>query len=276
MKRLLTSVMLALLAAGCATIPDGVERRAYADMLAYREGWQAAALPAGDFSLAAYLPREIARTARLSIYIEGDGFAWITGSQPSRDPTPRDPVALRMALAQPGGNAAYLARPCQYVDAEATGCTQRYWTNARFAEEVIAATDNAIEQLKVRFGARQLTLIGYSGGAAVAALVAARRSDVDRLITVAGNLDHRAWTEHHRVTPLDQSLNPASFGHRLERVRQWHFAGGQDRVIPPALVHSFANALPAGKRSRVIIEPEFDHRCCWAEQWHRLWALTTD
>jgi hypothetical protein len=43
----------------------------------------------------------------------------------------------------------------------------------------------------------------------VASLVAARRHDVVRLVTVAGNLDHLAWTTLHGVSPLTGSLNPA-------------------------------------------------------------------
>jgi dienelactone hydrolase len=272
MRPRLISFLATLFLTACASVPSGTERRATAEALASQSGLQVLSLPSGQFDLMAYVPAHPRPDTRLAIYIEGDGLAWITGSQPSRDPTPRDPVALRMALAQPAGNAAYLARPCQYVDAENTGCAQRYWTNARFAEEVVAATDRAIEQLKARFAAKQLTLVGYSGGGAVAALVAARRRDVDRLITVAGNLDHRTWTEHHRVMPLDQSLNPSNFTHRLEGTQQWHFVGGKDRVIPPELVQGFASEFPASKRPRVLIEPDFDHRCCWAEQWRRLYG----
>jgi len=39
--------------------------------------------------------------------------AWLAVPRPSQDPTPVDPLALRLALVQPTGNAAYLARPCQ-------------------------------------------------------------------------------------------------------------------------------------------------------------------
>ncbi|GAB2181920.1 hypothetical protein DLREEDagrD3_21430 [Denitratisoma sp. agr-D3] len=52
----------------------------------------------------------------------------------------------------------------------------------------------------LQLGARRLTLVGYSGGAA--ALLAARCSDVVRLVTIAGNLDHRAWTRYHHITTL--------------------------------------------------------------------------
>lgn len=264
------SVILFLLTAACANIPLPAERRSLANTLASDGGWLAVTLPAGMFDLVAYLPTMPSRAETLTVYIEGDGFAWISGSQPSADPTPRDPLTLRLALAHPEGNSVYLARPCQYVDAETSGCSNRYWTEKRFAPEVIAATNQAIDLLKHKFGASQLTLVGYSGGGAVAALAAARRTDVERLVTVAGNLDQRAWTTYHRIRPLTDSLNPSDEIGALQEVRQWHFVGGKDRNITPELVRGFANRFPENLRPVVLVEPEFDHQCCWVENWPRL------
>lgn len=194
----LLSILLCLFLAACTNIPSPAERHSLADALAGDHGWKSINLPSGAFELVAYLPANPGRAGTLTVYIEGDGFAWISGSQPSTDPTPCDPLALQLALAHPEGASVYLARPCQYTAAEASGCASRYWTEMRFAPEVIAATNQAIDQLKQKFSADQLVLVGYSGGGAVAALVAARRSDVVRLITVAGNLDQRAWATYRK------------------------------------------------------------------------------
>lgn len=271
MPLLSARLMLALLLSACVVIPTPSERRAHADALAASHGWRAERLPAGQFELLAYLPPAIRKGTELTIYLEGDGFAWMDASTPSPDPTPRDPLALRLALQQPEGNAAYLGRPCQYVDAQPGACPQRYWTEARFAPEVLAASNQAIDALKARFAAQQLILVGYSGGGAIAALLAARRDDVERLITVAGNLDHRAWTRHHRVTPLTGSLNPADAPTKLQGLRQTHFAGGADRTMPAALVTAFAARFPAAQRPVVNVLPDFDHQCCWEREWPALW-----
>lgn len=268
-------LLLALACFACSTIPSPEQRRQLADELAALHGWQATRLPAENFSLIAYHAERFVPAERLTVYIEGDGFAWISPSQPSSDPTPRDPLALRLALVQPEGNAAYLARPCQYVDAAAQ-CNSRYWRGARFAPEVVAATNRAIDTLKQRFGARRLTLVGYSGGAAVALLAAGRRDDVDGVVTVAGNLDHRAWTTHHRLTPLADSLDPVDQLDALALIPQWHFVGGRDDNITPKLVQDFAQRFPDQQQPRVHIEPTFDHRCCWAETWPALWRTTMD
>lgn len=268
MKRLLTLGCLML--AACASLPTPMARRDAADALASRQGWQRVTLPAGAFELAAFVPSMQETGEALTVYIEGDGFAWLSPSQPSTDPTPLDPVGLKLALAHPAGNAAYLARPCQFADAQHTGCSARYWTGERFAPAVIAAEDRALDALKARFQASRLTLVGYSGGGAVAALLAARRGDVARLVTVAGNLDPAAWARHHHVLPLTGSLNPADAVGALQGIPQWHFVGGRDAVVPPELVEAFAGRFPAGQRPVVRIEPEYDHVCCWAENWPRL------
>lgn len=266
MRRALALLAGLLALAGCTALPAPQERRAMADALAARQDWETTTLQTGAFELAVWLPRRIATDAELAIYIEGDGLAWLAPDTPSSDPTPMTPLALQLALAQPAGNAAYLARPCQY--ATSARCGQRYWTNERFAPEVVAATHQAVDILKQRFGANRLTLVGYSGGAAVAALVAARRNDVVRLISVAGNLDHRAWTTLHRVTPLAGSLNPTDDRAALARIQQWYFVGAADQVVPPSLTQAFAVGMPA---ARVITLEGYDHKCCWAENWDRLW-----
>lgn len=271
MKRALLLLLAGLLSA-CAILPSPADRRALADRLAWAHGWQASQFATGSFDLVAYLPSQIKPHEVLTVYIEGDGLAWISSSQPSTDPTPlRTPTGLQLALKHPEGNAAYLARPCQYGDAEAQGCAVRYWTSARFAPEVIDAESKALDEIKARFQAKQLTLVGYSGGGAVAALLAARRSDVVRLITVAGNLDHVAWTQHHRIQPLIDSLNPADQRVALSKIPQWHFVGADDRVVPSLVADSFSAGFPEERKPKIILIKKYNHTCCWADDWANVW-----
>jgi hypothetical protein len=78
--------------------------------------------------------------APLWVVIEGDGRAWLTMQQPSRDPTPVDAVGWRLAQ-QLGdssgaglGSVLYLARPCQYLaETELAACAMADWTGAAFS-----------------------------------------------------------------------------------------------------------------------------------------------
>jgi pimeloyl-ACP methyl ester carboxylesterase len=132
---------------------------------------------------------------------------------------------------------------------------------------VVDASARAIEQLKQRFGAQRLVLVGYSGGAAVASLVAAQRRDVERLVTVAGNLDHRTWTSDQRLSPLEGSLNPADASVQLQSLPQTHFVGGQDRIIGAAVARAYAGRFAPDAPLSIKVMPAFDHHCCWVEQW---------
>lgn len=278
---LLAWCAVAILMAGCSALPSRQDRQRLADDLAARKGWHASVIATDSFDILSYGPKVASRLGSLgsqdtlTVYIEGDGFAWVTASMPSDDPTPREPVALQMALAQPHGAAAYLARPCQYTltgHETARPCAPRYWTTARFAEPVVQAESQALDELKRRHGASRLVLVGYSGGGAVAALLAARRTDVMALVTVAGNLNHRAWTSLHGVRPLEGSLNPIDEAGRLAGLRQWHVVGEQDRVVPANLARAFVDRQGGGAQAAVIVEPDFGHACCWAQQWPRLWT----
>ncbi|MFV9657358.1 alpha/beta fold hydrolase [Pseudomonas sp. NY15366] len=262
------AAMLTLLV-GCATLPTPEERAHSADKLAAEHYWAAQTLITNPFQLRAYVPAAAAAET-LAVYIEGDGLAWLSSTRPSTDPTPRAPVGLQLALAQPTGAAAYLARPCQFIATQSI-CSHDYWTDARFAPEVVKSLDQAIDQLKARVGAQQLILVGYSGGGTLALLLAARRDDVARVITVAGNLNPRAWTTHHRLQPLKRSLNPADQQKALASTRQQHLAGGRDRIVPAALASAFNDAYTSGTPSRVYLLPEHDHACCWARDWPSLW-----
>jgi len=263
--------------AGCASIPSGPERLAAATNLARAQGWAEQVLQTETFALMAFAPAPSSSdaskpTEELTIYIEGDGLAWLNATDPSTDPTPRTPVALQLALAQPQGAAAYLARPCQFVGTETPRCAPRYWTGSRFAPEVLRAMDSAVTQLKQRAGAKRVVLAGYSGGAALALLLAARRDDVAAVLTIAGNLDHRAWTELHRVSPLSGSLNPANEISRLRYVPQWHWVGARDSNTTESLARQWVQSLGADAQAMLVVVPEFTHTCCWAEAWPMLWS----
>lgn len=233
-------------------------------------------LPGPVFDIQAFAPATLRATPELTVYIEGDGLAWLDRHTPSFAPTPVDPLGLRLAVADAGGAAVYLARPCQYTQGAAfKGCDHRYWGSHRFAPEVIGAMDLAVDQLKRAHGASRLVLVGYSGGAAVAALLAARRDDVAALVTVAGTLDTAVWTREQRLSPLLGSLNPRDVASQLARLPQWHFIGRQDRVMPESVLTSFIEAAAAQDRRgvpapKVHAVPDFDHHCCWVRDWPAL------
>ena len=267
MRCLVTLLLMGLLLIGCASISTE-QRRLQSSKLATDAGWQRITLNAGMFNLAAFLPADQHQAETLTVYIEGDGLAWINASTPSFDPTPIDPLALRLAMLETSGSAVYLARPCQYVGGDdRRGCDVKYWTSHRFAPEVIEATNIAVSHLKARYAANNVRLLGYSGGGAVAALIAARRNDVVQLVTVAGNLDHATWTKQQHLSPLSGSLNPVDARIQLQNIPQRHYIGGKDTVIGELITQSYADGFPANKKPSITIMATFNHHCCWVQIW---------
>lgn len=259
---------MAGLVGGCAIASALVLPRDAALRDAAEKGWQTLRVDTDRFVISLLSRPPGPPSERLAIYIEGDGFAWAGRTRPSSDPTPKNPVSLRLALEDSTTAVVYMARPCQYtMGEERKGCDARYWTTHRLSEEVIAALDAAIDRVKAVHGASRIELIGYSGGGAAAVLLASRRIDVDLLVTVAANLDTAMWTDLQGLTPLLGSLNPIHHAAAVRAIPQVHLAGGGDDTVPVAIAEHFVAALGPGARAEVRIEPGFDHACCWGRHW---------
>lgn len=259
-------VLAAVVLAGCA------DRRESAAVIATAGGLSFASVAAGDFSLATY--RRLARPdLPVRIYIEGDGSAWLGRTRLSSDPTPRDPVALRLAAADAGANVAWIARPCQYGGTTTdAACRPALWSHERMSEAAVAAVGRAVDALLPPGYGAGIELVGFSGGGGIAALLAARRPDVRSLRTVAGNLDHAAFTALHAVSPLAGSLNPADVASALAGLPQIHFLGNEDTVIPAAVAESYAARAGAPPCLAIRRVAGADHHRPWPERWPELLA----
>lgn len=202
----------------------------------------------------------------LRVYIEGDGLAWITRNTISTDPTPVNPTALKLMNQDNYECKVYLARPCQYLTS--SECNNKYWTSNRFDNKVIKNYDESLNKLKNSYKNKSFTLIGYSGGGAIASLVSAQRKDISKLITIAGNLDTNKWTTMHNISKLDESLNPADFSKNLENIEQYHLIGNQDEIIPKEVFLSYYSKF---NRKDKINYSYFDatHNCCWEEPYKK-------
>ncbi|MBF0355260.1 MAG: alpha/beta hydrolase [Alphaproteobacteria bacterium] len=200
----------------------------------------------------------------IRVYIEGDGFAYVTRGQPSIDPSPINPVALRLAAVDTSANIAWVARPCQYVMLAQIqdDCPLQYWTSHRMAPEVVEALGAALS--KIANGGK-IELVGYSGGGAAAVLLAARRSDVINVRTVAGNLDLEAFARHHRLAPMRYSLDASSVADRVSHLPQLHFVGAKDEIVPPELQYNFIKRV--GEAGKSVTVASADHQKGWGEAW---------
>jgi len=260
---------LALVNSGCALLKSTADRCAAAEEIARRAGWGKSYLQTQKFTLTAYW-RGTGPGAPLHLYIEGDGAAWIDRSWRSDDPTPKDPLVLELAALDPAANVAYLARPGQYTAPGAVRGDPAYWSERRFSPEVVAALNEAVTILKAKTRSGKINLIGYSGGAALAVLMAAARADVASLRTVAGNLAPEAVNRFHQVAPLSGSLDPLAAA-KIRDLPQRHFIGADDAVVPAFTARDFIRRQEGDPR-RLVVVAGAGHSRGWRERWRDLLA----
>ena len=239
--RVLKIFAILLLISGCSSITIPPE-------FAYKE------IKTDTFNLASW--QKITNPkAKYKVYVEGDGYAYNKYGRATQDPTPRGALVRELAFTDKNANVIYLARPCQYIKSPI--CSQRHWTTARFSTEVINAEYQAIKKI---VGNNDVILIGFSGGGQIVGLISSAKQglNVEKIITIAGNLDHQNWIEYHKLAPLNESLNLADYYDKFIKIPQIHYVGEKDKIIPPTLVKQFIK-----NNAPVIIVPNATHNNGW-------------
>jgi len=265
-----------LLLAGCLPFQDPLEA---ASNLASSSGFTKQIIHTSQYDILTYhrglgqLKRSLGRSPEkpLVVYIEGDGHAFKRRHKISDDPSPHNPLALKLAAADPSPAVLYIARPCQFTGGlKARGCDYTSWSSHRYSESVVDSINQVVSDYVRRSAKPPIILVGYSGGGAVATLIAGRRNDVKQLVTIAGNLDHAAWTEHHQLTALRGSLNAIGNARKLSQLPQLHLAGENDGVVPPDIIKGYVSRSASPDTVRMTVVPGYDHHCCWEESWPAL------
>ncbi len=270
---LLQCTLFLFLLSGCASVNERVER---AEALAIEHGFQKSVIKTKDFLLMTYM-RFQKEGLPVSVYIEGDGYAYAGRHRVSPNPTPKNPVSLKLASVDTFPNVIYIARPCQYVPIKDNpNCHQDYWTTKRYSIEVMDATNEAINTLKHKLGFKQIRLIGYSGGGTVAAILATKRNDVIDLRTVAGNLDIDVFVRHHEVTPLAGSMNPVDFANVLINIPQVHYVGEKDDIITETITNSYLDKLMEYDPNLRCIQVQHIIGVSHAKGWETVWQRYAD
>ncbi|MBS0285781.1 MAG: alpha/beta hydrolase [Proteobacteria bacterium] len=207
----------------------------------------------------------------LYVYIEGDGNSWKTRYRLSDNPTPKQPLGLKLAINDPHPGVIYIGRPCQYTPlALDKNCDPKYWSSHRYAPEVISSFDELLTQVKNKHKNTNFVLVGFSGGASVALLSAAKRKDVIGIFTVAGDLDHEILNQHHKTTPLTGSLNPSTVAKQINPIPQHHWVGDKDTIVPMWLAQSYAQKANNPSCVKVFTLKGASHHKGWEQKWREI------
>ncbi|RYG59734.1 MAG: hypothetical protein EON60_09510 [Alphaproteobacteria bacterium] len=245
-------VMIAvLMAAGCANKPEGLQSVIDRTVVPAHV-WQSGATEVDGWTLA------IARKGMghpVRIYIEGDGHAYVNRTTPSGDPTPYNPVGLKLALKDTHDNVLYIARPCQWEQGTQCRDIRGLWTQKRFITPVI---DQYAVLIMRETEGRPVELVGFSGGAWIALQVAARLQNVTKVVTVAGNLAPDWVNTQHRVSPMPVEPYPQG---RLAELPVEAYIGTMDKVVTAGVVDAYREQT--GARNVKVIEHYATHTKGW-------------
>ena len=203
----------------------------------------------------------------LHVYLEGDGSPWLQRQVVSADPTPRNPLALKL-MAQDNQPSVYIGRPCYFGLSQSESCNPLLWTHQRYAQLIVDSIVEVANNIIIEQEPERVMLIGYSGGGVLAMLMADNVLQIDTIVTVAANLDIGAWAILHDYSILEGSLNPATQPPLKSEIHQWHLVGEEDKNVPPGLFQEVINKQVG--TTKLISFDGFDHICCWLEQWPKI------
>jgi hypothetical protein len=254
---------IALLSSGCVSKLSPKVRQQTADTVAQAGNLVQQKIATDDFLLTTYQRFDATSdNKQMVVYIEGDGMAWISRDQLSSNPTPVQPVALKLASIDTNINVLYVARPCQYLwPQKMNRCSSKYWSNKRSSEEVISSINQAISIVKQKQNISSIRLIGYSGGGGIAALIADRRADVSEFVSVSGNLNYKLFTQTHNLSPMNGSIDPITVANQIDSIPQIHYVGADDKIIPRQIALSFSDKV------KVINNVSHDN---WPDKWAQI------
>ena len=257
---LITAVVLS----SCQTTSPGNE----SDSISEAYGFKKSLVKGGDFWITTY--QRISDTHQPHVfYIEGDGAAFAGKYRVSNNPTPKKRMLIKLASMDDRPNVVYIARPCQYTPmALNPTCSSEYWTNKRLSDDSVSALNEVINSINNNL---KFSLIGFSGGGGIVVSIAARNPLVKDIITIAGNLDHIAFTEFHNVTPMLGSLNPIDYALQIKHIPQLHLSGSKDTIIPPFIASKFVEqaSSPCVKQKVYVGN---SHQQGWDKVWKEVYT----
>lgn len=199
------------------------------------------------------------------IYLEGDGLVINIRGEVAQNPTPTDPMALKLASVDNREiSKIVINRPFHFTNR--INADSRYWTTARYSPEVIQAIHDVIKTCQARFNFETIEIVAYSGGAAVALLLVPKFDNLTKITSFAGNLDHVNWTKYHKSQPLFESLDPLKNKALLAKISQTHFVGESDDNTTAELAQIYKQKVGSDNVTIVAV-PGFSHDSNWPEIW---------
>ena len=216
----------------------------------------------GPQKVVAVATKEKIESPTLVVFLHADS--------PFGDPIYQYDIAKSIARSKPDIVAAAVLRP-GYADdcGHQSGGEVGHKMGDNYTDAVVSSVATSIRELMRRTEPKKIIVMGHSGGAALAALLASRYPEIaDRTILVACPCDLTAWresmarlTDNSRWLTSMPGLSPIDHVDRLDsekKIDLW--VGDADVVTPPFLSKAYAEkARSAGKKGSLQVVPDGDH-----------------
>ncbi|MEM7070327.1 MAG: hypothetical protein AAF403_01035 [Pseudomonadota bacterium] len=271
------TILVLLCVSGCGSLQkklssnvlEPAERYTQTDNLLKNNGFESIILSAEVFDVAAWANIKNAHQP-ISIFIEGDGFAYYSRHHISDDPTPTNAIAAKIAVNDLSDNRIYLARPCQYIinhGSNSTHCRPSIWTRDRFSKNMLILYHDLLDELAERYNNKSgFHIVGYSGGGVFATLLGMFRDDVIDATAIASPLDIKAFIRYHRLSRL-YAVNPFDYKKRLYNTNLTLYLGSDDQIINKDVLEDFLDDMAGRKNFKLIEIENFEHE----DDWHHIW-----
>lgn len=245
---------------GCSTASLNFDRKAKG------LGFYSVKIQGLNFTHIVYANNNSNDKEELHVYLGGDGSPWFKGRYITDDPTPLNPVMLNL-MKMDNAPSIFLGRPCYHQFKMPSNCKKSLWTNQRYSLDIVKSMVAAVKSYTRKNNYSKVKLFGFSGGGALAMLMAGRLQNVTTVVTLAGNLNTDAWVEFHRYLPLIGSLNPSKEPPLRSNIQQVHLVGLMDENIPMTIIE--AEVSRQGKATLMLVK-DANHYCCWGVIWRQV------
>jgi pimeloyl-ACP methyl ester carboxylesterase len=148
-------------------------------------------------------------------------------------------------MARPGIIAAAIIRPGYSDSAHRLSDGTNFDRRDSYTRDNISAIGAAIERLRTTHKASKVILVGHSGGAAIAAVIAAEQpTAINAAVLIACPCDIPKWRESRGRGPWPRSVSPHSVIARMPlTTRVIALTGQQDTNTTPDLAQDYIAAL---------------------------------
>lgn len=120
----------------------------------------------------------------------------------------------RDRIAAAGGRNALVLSPLRkgYGDGKGNRSSGRFLKRDEYLKDVVDHTQGFLEVINAQYPNAKVTLVGHSGGAAIASVIAGRAPNLAESYVLVGTPgDIEKWRREYRNTPWPKSLNPIDY-----------------------------------------------------------------